>query len=285
MLQNHKWSYIKEKNIYKSEFNSYFADDNVIMTAGYEDSLNCETPQSNELAFGNKKFRDMVQAASNWEDAHRIKTNANKSVIMMFSKTHPKGKYITLHPLEDSQPQTRIKYVSKHTILGVEFDSKLNFVSHIKNIKNSVKCTINSLKPLWRTNIKTKNYLFKAIIQPKITYSYFIYPLLSLPQKMKFQKTQNIPIRKFIFGHLHWSDKPKAEACHVKLRLKSVAQIAWERSRKFFKRLREFNPTLYKMFCTYTELKINTTKKSITRLSPLQFARASRPVFIYDSSL
>ena len=275
----------KGKNIYKSEFNSYFADDNVIMTAGYEDSLNCETPQSNELAFGNKKFRDMVQAASNWEDAHRIKTNANKSVIMMFSKTHPKGKYITLHPLEDSQPQTRIKYVSKHTILGVEFDSQLNFVSHIKNIKNSVKCTINSLKPLWRTNIKTKNYLFKAIIQPKITYSYFIYPLLSLPQKMKFQKTQNIPIRKFIFGHLHWSDKPKAEACHVKLRLKSVAQIAWERSRKFFKRLREFNPTLYKMFCTYTELKINTTKKSITRLSPLQFARASRPVFIYDSSL
>ena len=273
------------KNIYKSEFNSYFADDNVIMTAGYEDSLSCTTPTPNDLAFGNRKFRDMVQAASNWEDAHRIKTNADKSVIMMFSNSHPKGKYITLHPLEDSQPQTRIKHVSKHTILGVEFDSKLNFVSHIENIKNSVKCSINSLKPLWRTNVKTKNYLFKAIIQPKITYSYVIYHLLSLHQKRQLQKTQNIPIRKFVLGHLHWSDKPNAEACHVNLRLKSISQIAWERGKKFYKRLKEFNPTLYKMFCTYTELRTNTTKNTISRPSPLQFALGSRPVFIYDSSL
>ena len=41
-----------------------------------------------DLAFGNRKFRDMVQAASNWEDANRIKTNADKLVIMMFSKIH-----------------------------------------------------------------------------------------------------------------------------------------------------------------------------------------------------
>ena len=204
---------------------------------------------------------------------------------MMFSKSHPKGKYITLHPLEDSQPQTRIKHVSKHTILGVEFDSKLNFVSHIRNIKKSVKCSIISLKPLWQTNIKTKNYLFKAIIQPKITYSYIIYHLLSLHQKRQLQKTQNIPIRKFVLGHLHWSDKPNAEACHVNLRLKSISQIAWERGKKFYKRLKEFNPTLYKMFCTYTELRTNTTKNTISRPSPLQFARGSRPMFIYDSSL
>ena len=272
------------KNIYKSEFNSYFADDNVIMVAGYEDSLSCKTPQSKDLAFGNRKFRELVQAASNWEDAHRIKTNADKSVIMMFSNTHPKGKYLTLHPLEHSQPQTKVKYVTKHTILGIEFDSKLNFVSHIENIKSSVYCTINSLKPLRRTNIKTKNLLFKAIIQPKITYSYFIYPILSLPQKLEFQKTQNIPIRKFVFGHLHWSEKPNAEACHVILKEKSLTQISWEKVRKFYKRLKEFNSTLFKIFCTYAEIKPNTTKKSISRPSPLQFARGPRPVFIYKSS-
>ena len=193
MLQNQKWSSTMEKNIYKSEFNSYFADDNVIMVAGYEDSLSCKTPQSKDLAFGNRKFRELVQAASNWEDAHRIKTNADKSVIMMFSNSQPKGKYLTLHPLEHSQPQTKVKYVTKHTILGIEFDSKLNFVSHIENIKRSVYSSIYSLKPLWRTNIKIKNYLFKAIIQPNITCSYFIYPILSLPQKLEFQKTQIIP--------------------------------------------------------------------------------------------
>ena len=81
----------KNKYIYKSEFNSYFADDNIIMTAGIEDGTRARTPSPKDVLFGNKRFRELVQQASNWEDAHRIKTNASKSVIM-FSGKKPKAK-------------------------------------------------------------------------------------------------------------------------------------------------------------------------------------------------
>ena len=112
----------KNKYIYKSEFNSYFADDNIIMTAGIEDGTRARTPSPKDVLFGNKRFRELVQQASNWEDAHRIKTNASKSVIMMFSGKKPKAKkgnyYLTLHPRNKSQPQNRVAFKTKQNILS-----------------------------------------------------------------------------------------------------------------------------------------------------------------------
>ena len=58
--------------LYKSEFNSYFSDDNIIMTAGVEDGTKACTPSPENVLFGNKRFRDLVQQASNLEDAHRM---------------------------------------------------------------------------------------------------------------------------------------------------------------------------------------------------------------------
>ena len=157
------------------------------------------------------------------------------------------------------------------------------FTSHIKNIKNSVSSSINSLNFLRQSNYDTKAYLFKTIIQPKIAYSYPIYHLLSFKQKQEIQKAQNGPLNSFVFGHLNYTDRPNSEACHVILRLKSITQIAWERGRKFHEKLKKTNPTLYEMFCLYTELPINSTKSTISRPSTLQYALGPRPDFIYNT--
>ena len=59
------------KEGYRSEINTYFADDNIIMTSGYQDC----PPRGNSVGqFGNERFREIEQKMTNWEEAHRIKT-------------------------------------------------------------------------------------------------------------------------------------------------------------------------------------------------------------------
>ena len=75
---------------------------------------------------------------------------------------------------------------------------------------------------------------------------------------------------------------PDSEHTHVKMRLKSIAQVAWERGRKFHKSLKQELPELYNMLEEYTQLPIVKTKNSRVRISPMQFARAPRPTFYYS---
>ena len=97
------------------------------MTSGKQD----HPPKgSNVGQFGNKRFRTIVQEMSNWEEAHRIKTNASKSALMFLShKTKPKSKYLTLHPRNKEAAQDRISYKTSHKILGIMFDKKLIFLN------------------------------------------------------------------------------------------------------------------------------------------------------------
>ena len=130
---------------------------------------------------------------------------------------------------------------------------------------------VRSLRLLKRTNFKTKTFLIKTIMEPKITYSYPIYHLLSRTQKLKIQACQNIPIYKFVLSNVPYDQHPNSEYMHVKMRLKSIAQVAWECGRKLHKRLKQGLPELYNMFDEYTQLPIVKTKNSRVRISPMHF--------------
>lgn len=265
---------------YKSEINIYFADDNVIMTTGCGDS---------DSQFGNKPFRTLVQKVTDWEEAHRIKTNANKSAIMHFSKKiRPRSNKLTLHPINNQQKQLKInkndyiKFKSSHKILGIIFDSNLSFAQHLVNLKNSITADISSLRLLKDTNFATKTYLVKTIIQPKLLYAYPIYSYLSVPQKIIFQKCQNKAIYNFALSHMPYQQYPNAEQMHVMMKLKCIAQLAWDRNKKFHQNLKEQLPEFYNLFCKYTQIHPNKSKNTIIRPSPLQFALGPRPEFIYS---
>ena len=149
------------------------------------------------------------------------------------------------------------------------FDKRTNFVKHIKQINHRINQNVRSFRLLKRTNIETKTFLFKTIMQPKITYSYPIYHLLSRPEKFKIQAYKNIPIYKFILSNVPHDQHPNSEYMHVNMRLKSIAQVAWERGRNFHKRLRQCLPDLYNMFEEYTQLPIAKTKNTRVRISPM----------------
>ena len=278
-----------------SEINLYFADDNVIMVAGYKEPGN-----KNSTLFGNARFRLLVQESTDWEEANRIKTNANKSRLMYFSpknNTRP-GKYInlTLHPnLPDDIKKANkandithenIAFTQSHKILGVTFDSKLTFKKHINITKASIRSSVISLRSLNNTSIKTKTLLSNAILQPKITYSYPIYPSLNEGQRTNYQKCQNHALYRFVLSHIPWEHHPNAENLHVQLRMKSIAQISWERSKKFYRKLAKELPQLYEQFSEFIHVNIwgSEKQRAAKKPSPLQFAKGPRPPFIYSEN-
>ena len=90
---------------------------------------------------------------------------------------------MTLHPNNAKGNQDPIKYKTKHNILGITIDRRLNFKAQINIIKNNIYRQISSMRVLKRTSIQTKMRLFLSILQPKINYSYPIYPFLTERQK------------------------------------------------------------------------------------------------------
>ena len=142
------------------------------------------------------------------------------------------------------------------------FDQKK--VKHIKQINHTINQNAWSLRLLKMTNLETKAFLFKTIMQPKITYSYAIYL-----QKLKIQACQNIAICRFILSNVPHNKHPNSEYMHIKMHLKSIAQVAWERGRNFHRRLKQGLPDLYNMFEEYTQLPIVKTKNSRIRISPM----------------
>ena len=273
-----------------SQINLYFADDNVIMVAGY-----CQRGSINNK-FGNAEFRRLVQEVTDWEDTHRIKTNADKSTLMFFSNKSLKPRYstLTLHP--NLKPKERainainqitfdqIKYRRSHKILGITFDTGLTFVQHLENTRHSMHSAVCSLRALKNTNIKTKALLTTAILQPKLTYSYPIYQLLSEKQQLVYQQSQNYALYNFTLSHVPHQQYPNAEELHIMLKMKCIAQISWERCKKFYKSLAKELPHFYEQFHAYTKINQGQTKKALAskRMSPLQFSKGPRPRFIYS---
>ena len=119
-------------------------------------------------------------------------------------------------------------------------------------------------------------------MQPKILYSYPIYHLLSRTQQLKIQACQNIAIYRFVLSNVPYDERPNSEHMHVGMKLKSISQHAWERSRSFYKKLRKGIPELHDMFVEYANMPIVRTKNSKVKRSPMQFAIAPRPTFYYS---
>ena len=218
---------------------------------------------------------------------------------MFFSNTKngPKYKNLTLHPnltkkavkenLKRQITLPKIDYKQSHKILGITLDTKLSFVQHLENIKHSMRSDVCSLRLLKDTNIQTKTLLAKTRLQPKLTYSYPINQLLSPNQKLIYQQCQNYALYKFTLSHIPYQHKPNAEELHVKLKLKCIAQIAWERCKKIHKSLSKELPQFYDLFCAYSQIKPGKTKKaqvSSRRVTPLQFSKGPRPRFIYSET-
>ena len=72
-----------------------------------------------------------------------------------------------------------IKVIKEATFLGIIFDSKLNFLSHIKSLKTKCLKALNSIiyvsSTKWGGNQKTLLNVYRALVRSKLDYGSIIY--------------------------------------------------------------------------------------------------------------
>ena len=258
----------------ENALNMYFADDNIILTAA--------KPCNNEA--GPPTFRKTIQEVTNFERINRIKVNPSKSVAMVFDdgRTQPGWLKTSLNPESKVQNKDEIPHQQTHTILGITFDTKLNFKHHVKTLKGSINSTIRRIQPYCHAGIKPKTYLYTSLLQSKIFYSNVIYPYLDKSTIIELQKCQNNGIYKFIYSHLDCDERPNAMSAHVQLRMKSISQICYEAQRKFYRKLRLNQPGWFNQIKTWSKARIYDAGGADPRASAFEFACGGRPTFVYS---
>ena len=130
-----------------------------------------------------------------WALSWGIKVSLTKTVSMLFS--HKSSKPINTIKLKIGN--TEIPLVKEVKFLGVTFDKKLNFKSHIAQVQTRCKQTLNLLRVIsgtsWGANTKTMLMVYKSAILSKIDYGCQAYGCAQEKQLEKLQKIQNIALR------------------------------------------------------------------------------------------
>jgi hypothetical protein len=160
---------------------SQYADDTALWTSAYTH------------AFANTKLQQGLNYLEGWCRRWRVKLNGEKLKLLIISRLKEK-------PIETPSLQLFddvIKPVLHARFLGVEFDSRLSFSTHISEIIGRANKRLNVLKVLSRagTTPKTIIKLYHLYIRPLFEYGSAAFRAAPKEQIEKMQKVQNQAIR------------------------------------------------------------------------------------------
>ena len=209
-------------------------------------------------------------------------TIANSKVTCIKNNRKP----FSLNPYNRRLKQSsylKQKKTISHKIVGIEYDNKLSFYKQIKALNGAIDRKIRSLQMLKNLNVKSKTLLYGSYLKSIIEYSYPIYPYLSHTNKQRYQSLQNKGIYNFILSPLDLKQRPRALGAHIQLKLKSMAQVSYERYKKLFDIMEINSPYWHKELANHTLAKLYGSKNSSIKLTPMQFARGPRPQYHYSN--
>ena len=141
---------------------SLFVDDFAIYITSYDAEAGCHHLQKS------------INAISRWADDHGFRFSPSKTVAVRFTRCTRKETVPHLK-LKDSL----IPYEKQVKFLGMTFDSKLTWSSHIDSLKIKVKKSLNILKVVsgfsWGADKKSLLRLYDSLCRSKIEYGCQIY--------------------------------------------------------------------------------------------------------------
>ena len=135
------------------------------------------------MAMVERKLQLTIDKIIEWADTNGFKFSMSKSVIIHFCRIRG------VHPDPDLYIKgQRIPCVQETRFLGLIFDQRLTWVSHLKYLKNACCSAMNILKVLahtsWGADRKTLLNLYKALIFSKLSYGCEIYSSAT-PSRLK----------------------------------------------------------------------------------------------------
>jgi hypothetical protein len=180
-------------------FNLYLSDPPEtppgITLTGYADDLTPTSTHTN-ITTAENNMQHYLNSLNTWLNTNKLTLNPDKSTHTIFT-THPQEYNKTLNLQINN---TKIPHTHHPKILGLTFDSKLNFGEHINKTKDNAQSTLNILKSLtsnkWGQNKETLTTTYKTITRPILEYASSIWsPLVSDTNTQKLQTIQNAALR------------------------------------------------------------------------------------------
>jgi hypothetical protein len=190
-----------------------YADDNTIISDHFElDKLiECLTTESN--------------IAINWFDNNGMQANPSKFQIIMSHRYHNSFKPINIGNIS-VMPQENVK------LLGIIFDRKLTFNSHVDAICKKASRALNVLKRFSKTlNTENKLKIYQSFITSNFTYCPTIWHFCGKTQTRNMEKIHERSLR-FVFNDFNSSymdllQKANRDTLHV-MRLKRITVLVYK---------------------------------------------------------
>ena len=161
---------------------SLFVDDFAIYCTGYDAVSIC------------RHLQKTVNAVSKWADNNGFKFSASKTVAVRFSKRRNVEEVPTI-----TMKDIIIPYEKEVKFLGMKFDAKLTWASHIENLKLKVKKSLNILKVVsshkWGADKKSLLNLYNSLCKSKLDYGCQIYSSASQSNLKKLDAVHNMGLR------------------------------------------------------------------------------------------
>ena len=130
---------------------------------------------SKKLSHIGRQLQININNIVKWTRENGFTVSPNKTVAMRFCKCRDKFCYDPPLTID----RTPIEYVKEHKFLGLIWDSRLNFTSHIKYLRSKCLKALNIIKVLshskWGSDSKTLLKLFRSLVRSKLDYGCIVY--------------------------------------------------------------------------------------------------------------
>merc|ERR1719259_1400575 len=142
------------------------------------------------------QLQDYINTLEQWLHSNRMKVSPSKSTLTLIT---PDASEYNLQPTITLN-NTPIPYTDTPTTLGVTYDNKMKFSTHIDKINTKAKTRLNVLRALTNTtfgqSIEDITLVYKQYIRPILTYAHPSWqPDTATTHLNKLQVTQNTALR------------------------------------------------------------------------------------------
>ena len=146
----------------------------------------CITSKSKYIRTAERQLQQSINKINKWATINGFKISKTKTQCVHFCQLRKMHNDPTLK-LDDSE----IPVFSQYKFLGIIFDRKLSFISHIQYIKDKCNKTLKLLWIIahtdWGADFQTLLKLYRTLIRSKINYGCYVYGAA----RMSYLKTLN----------------------------------------------------------------------------------------------
>ena len=165
---------------------------NGIRTSLYVDDYSISFAGSN-VRNVQRKLQDAIDTVAEWTERNGFRFSTTKTCAVTFTRQH------TIHQPRLTLYDQPIQYRNKCKFLGIIFDTRLTFLSHIEELKTNCVQRLNILRVIshntWGADRKTLLRLHEALILSKLDYGSQVYGSASPTYLKKLDPIHNTGLR------------------------------------------------------------------------------------------